>query len=334
MVRQERKSSSDVNAILQQVKKPAAPVAVQKPMITGVVLDNIQKPIIYKHSDKKPNIEGLQEALSDIQTAYGEKWSLFGEDPRSEYNTLNTFKSRELDGQHKTIRYISNMNMVRFLYEFDTIGLDEQFKIMRRLAKLNVLQRAVFSGSKSIHFIIEVKIKSQPMDKMEYRYLHRYMAEQLGLTQCDMQCIDPTRLTRAPNVRRKSNGNIQTLLYYNNTTRFPIPDGWRRSYKNSMAMTDDAFVKGLLDKLNKGRRRRLTLSQKRDFADAYISKEVVKGSFDDGYRHNNVPRIVKALKLACDLSVGEVQELLRPFLVDLPNQDLWNSIEKLYDGAD
>lgn len=333
MIVKGEKLSNDASAILRQVAKPRQSATPVRSALVGILIPK-DTPVVYKYSKETPNNIELQAALADISKEYGEKWSLFGEDAKSEYNVLNTFKSRELDGQHKTIRYISNMNMVRFLYEFDSVPLEEQYEILERLIKINVLQRAVFSGSKSIHFIIEINIKSQPTDKMEYRYLHRYIAEQLGLTKCDMQCIDPSRLTRAPNVKRKSNGSIQTLLYYNNAARFPIPDGWRRSYKNSMAISDEAFVKGLLDKLNKGKRRRLTISQKRDFADTYISKEVVKGSFDDGNRHNNVPRIIKALKLACDLSVGEVQDLLRPYLEGLPNQDLWNSIEKLYNGAD
>ena len=41
-----------------------------------------------------------------------------------------------------------------------------------------------------------------------------------------------------------------------------------------------------------------------------------------------------ALKLKGHLTLEEVQTVLEPYLESLDNQDLWNSIEKLYDGAE
>ena len=70
------------------------------------------------------------------------------------------------------------------------------------------------------------------------------------------------------------------------------------------------------------------------FVANYIRSEEKKGSFNDGNRHANVPRIVAALKMKGKLSLDEVKTVLEPYLESLENQDLWNSVEKLYEGAE
>ena len=70
------------------------------------------------------------------------------------------------------------------------------------------------------------------------------------------------------------------------------------------------------------------------FVANYIRAEEAKGSFQDGNRHANMPRIICALKLRGKLSLEEIQQILEPYLLNTDNNDLRNGIEKLYNGAE
>jgi len=278
------------------------------------------------------NIEKLHEAMEDIKERYGSKWGLWGEDNKNgEFNVLNNLLSNTPPEGYKVARVMANTKKLRFLYEWDNMSLDAQRIITQDLIKKGVLQRAVFSGSKSIHHIIELWTTREPQNKEEYKFLHRFIAQQLNLTGYDTQCTDSSRLTRCPGVYRKEKGKWQELIYYSNENRFKSDDWYEYFLAEKKNNTTNASTQLLriidsIKDLNKGADYK--------FVANYIRSEEKKGSFNDGNRHANVPRIVAALKMKGKLSLDEVKTVLEPYLENLENQDLWISIEKLYNGAE
>ena len=291
----------------------------------------VEKPITY-NKFLNDNIEKLQTAMIDIKEKYGNRWGLWGEDNKNgEFNVLNNLLSNTPPEGYKVPRVMANTKKLRFLYEWDNVSLDAQKIFTQDLIKKGVLQRAVFSGSKSIHHIIELWTNREPQNKEEYKFLHKFIAQQLNLSGYDTQCTDSSRLTRCPGVFRKEKGKWQELIYYSNENRFKSDDWYSYYLAEKKNNTTDAttqlfrIIDSIKD-LNKGADYK--------FVANYIRSEEKKGSFGDGKKHENVPRIVAALKMKGRLSLEEVQSVLEPYLEHLENQDLWNSIEKLYNGAE
>ena len=270
--------------------------------------------------------------MVDIKNSYGNRWGLWGEDDKNgEFNVLNNLLSNTPPKGYKVPRVMANTRKTRFLYEWDNISLEQQETYTKQLIQKGVLQRAVFSGSKSIHNIIELWSTREPQNKEEYKFMHQFIAKSLGLAGYDTQCTDSSRLTRCPGVYRKEKNKWQILIYYNNENRFKC-DNWYEYFlaekKNTIS---DATTKLLhiIDSIK-------DLNKKADyrFVANYIRSEENKHSFEDGNRHANIPRIIAALKLKGKLTLEEVQTVLEPYIETSDNNDLRNGIEKLYNGCE
>ena len=99
----------------------------------------------------------------------------------------------------------------RFLFEMDKVDLKEQCMYARTTK--NIITRCVYSGSKSIHMIIEFPAKYEDFCKENYRTIWKYINNNVFDGKCDTQCRNPSRLTRRPGVIRKDTGKEQTLLF-------------------------------------------------------------------------------------------------------------------------
>lgn len=273
--------------------------------------------------------ELLVEALQDVDKIYGGKWELVGPRNNGEFNTLNNIICNIPEKGKKTTRTINNCYKVRFLYEWDNISLQQQEIITQKLITLGVLQRAVFSGSKSIHHIIELDSKQIPKTKEEYHFLHEYIANALELVGYDKQCKDNSRLTRAPGVLRKDKNKWQELIYYNNTNRFCSNDWYEYYLAEQKKDKTEKDVNRLYKNINKTKEIKSPIANM-EFVNGYMKSEEKKGSFDDGKRHDNIPRIILGLKLNGGLTCEEIKDLLEPYLSDTSNNDLYNGIEKIY----
>lgn len=98
----------------------------------------------------------------------------------------------------------------RFLFEFDEKPLSEQEEMLKNdLGKICV--RAVFSGSKSIHFIAQFSDDCEEICSKNYRRIWLYL-EQKYFKGADGQCKNPSRLTRAPGAFRSDTQRVQELL--------------------------------------------------------------------------------------------------------------------------
>lgn len=125
--------------------------------------------------------------------------------PGYEFEVLNELK----DLSHR-----SDSNCLyhtRFLFEIDSMSLEDQRELIEKIKPL--LVRIVYSGSKSYHCIIEFDKKYEKECEMFYKEIWRIINRKYFDSKCDTQCINPSRLTRTPNVIRKDTGKNQELVY-------------------------------------------------------------------------------------------------------------------------
>lgn len=99
----------------------------------------------------------------------------------------------------------------RFLFEMDSVPLKEQCELVQTL-KDNIT-RVVYSGSKSLHTIIEFDPQYEQFCKDHYKQIWRLLNDLHFGGKCDTQCVNPSRLTRTYGVVRASTGREQRLLY-------------------------------------------------------------------------------------------------------------------------
>ena len=108
----------------------------------------------------------------------------------------------------------------RFLFEMDNVPLDEQIKIADKLK--DKLVRIVYSGSKSLHCIVEFDPSMENQCRQYYKQIWTYINREYFNAKCDSKCINPSRLTRRPGGMRKDKGKEQTLVWNNPNGYFPV----------------------------------------------------------------------------------------------------------------
>lgn len=114
---------------------------------------------------------------------------------------------------HELARKDDNVSSMRnFVFEGDQLSLQEQKELIKE--NKDVINRVVFSGSKSLH--ARITINYEPESKQEYKWIHNYLNNKYFKGTSDKACSNPSRLTRRPNGIR-DNGKIQSLLFKSNT---------------------------------------------------------------------------------------------------------------------
>lgn len=94
------------------------------------------------------------------------------------------------------------------LVEMDKVPLDKQDQ---HVAEIGMpYSTAVFSGSKSIHFIIS--LEQELTDEQLYRSLVKRVYKAVGEDLVDKSCINPSRFSRLPGHIRSDTGKEQKLL--------------------------------------------------------------------------------------------------------------------------
>lgn len=126
--------------------------------------------------------------------------------PSYEYEVLNELKDTTKRTDENCLFH------TRFLFEMDNEPLDIQEQVW--LPSLStVIIRAVYSGGKSIHFIIELPSTCEELCRKHYRLIWDWFNENYFDNKADTQCKNPSRLTRRPGVVRSDTGKKQQLLY-------------------------------------------------------------------------------------------------------------------------
>ena len=99
----------------------------------------------------------------------------------------------------------------RFLFEMDNVPLQEQISYLRR--NKEYITRCVYSGSKSLHMIIQLPDDWESTCKDNYKEIWYILNQILFDSKCDNACSNPSRLTRRPGAYRADTKKLQKLLY-------------------------------------------------------------------------------------------------------------------------
>jgi hypothetical protein len=142
-----------------------------------------------------------EEAKHDYHGEFLE-WGMYGYDQNGEFEVLNILKSTEPEEGCVSPRSQNNCYKKRFLYESDNLSLAAQKELMDKLIEQGVLYRAVYSGSKSIHLVVEIDQECESIE--EYKFFWNKIAENIGidLNNTDKAVRDNSRLTRRPGIMR------------------------------------------------------------------------------------------------------------------------------------
>lgn len=124
--------------------------------------------------------------------------------PKLEYEVLNEMKSVSPRSDSNCLKF------TRFLFEFDKFKLENQILIMH--TNKDVIVRATFSGSKSIHLIVQFEDEYNEFCKRWYKNIWRWI-EQNIFPGADNKCANPSRLTRCPSVVRHDTQKMQKLMF-------------------------------------------------------------------------------------------------------------------------
>lgn len=125
--------------------------------------------------------------------------------PGMEYQVLNELADESPKRSDKTC-----MKYTRFLFEHDDISMESQMAMLED--KKPYIVRATYSGSKSIHMIVEFSPEYNRLCEKWYKQIWKWL-ERNYFQGTDTKCSNPSRLTRAPEVTRSDTGKVQKLLY-------------------------------------------------------------------------------------------------------------------------
>ena len=133
-------------------------------------------------------------------------------------NSSIPFQSYEFEvlNELKDLRNRTDDNCIehtRFLFEMDNSTLDEQLNYLRR--NKEYITRCVFSGSKSLHMIIQFTNDFEQTCKDNYKEIWHIINQILFDSKCDIACSNPSRLTRRPGAIRADTVKEQKLVYNN-----------------------------------------------------------------------------------------------------------------------
>ena len=164
---------------------------------------------------------------------YASKYRLFANPAKiAEFEVLNELKDL-------SNRKDSNcLTHTRFLLEMDETPLSEQYANVPSVAKY--CRRITYSGSKSLHHIIEFAPAHEDQCAHLYKEIHSVLNQMLFNGCADTACANPARLTRRPGAIR-DNGKIQELVY-------------------SGELLDEAFAKTVLRKARSDKARTLHIA--------------------------------------------------------------------------
>lgn len=132
-----------------------------------------------------------------------------------EYEVLNELKDLEARTDNNCLYH------TRFLFEMDEMPLKAQCEFVQTVK--DKLVRITYSGSKSLHCIVEFDPKYEKECRWNYKQIWNYINETYFNGDCDNKCANPARLTRRPGVVREDTGKLQKLLYNKPHNYFPVP---------------------------------------------------------------------------------------------------------------
>lgn len=124
-------------------------------------------------------------------------------------------------------------SMRNFIFEMDDTLLEEQQALSLKNFNSKIVNRVVFSGSKSFHN--RVTIDEEPESIEHYKFLWNKINENYFLGLADTACKNPSRLTRKPGAIRNDEKTgfkpVEQKLIVSNDTVFSIPAMWNNEWQ-------------------------------------------------------------------------------------------------------
>lgn len=218
-------------------------------------------------------------------------------DSNTEFVTVNRLRDGSRTAKDDYVETYAN-----FIFEIDGEEVETQKERAKRLFENRIINRAVYSGSKSIH--CRITVEDVPEDKREYKFVWGKLNEAYFEGKADRACSNPARLTRMPNARR-SNGVKQQRLHLSNEV---LNFEWRADYEHSKLL--NAYVAKMCfqpQSHNEGKTPAETLLKRNIPLGA---RKLLENTFIDGERHVFIPGAILFLK-KCGFSLVEIETLVR-----------------------
>lgn len=187
------------------------------------ILDDFMSKIQKGEEEKEETKEEVElfDYIEEPKESYSDAFQVYPTNNiTDQFETINRcFGLTEIDKvvgitePHTLARKDDNVfSMRNFCFEIDDLSLQEQIDLIKE--NKDVINRAVFSGNKSIH--CRITINYNPKSKEEYKFIFKYLNEKYFKGVVDTSCSNPSRLTRRPNGVRSDSKKIQKLLFKNN----------------------------------------------------------------------------------------------------------------------
>ena len=254
------------------------------------------------------------EFIGTPMTMFESGAAIVEENPlNAEFVTINKLKDGSLTARDENVETCSS-----FLFEIDNEDLEIQYERAKKLFDNNIVNRIVFSGSKSYH--CRITINDPPDNKEQYKHVWKKLNEKYFENKSDTACRNPARLTRMPNAIRK-NGIKQKRLHLSNEV---LDYDWRTEYEL------EKKIKKLLANKNK-----VYIPDTNEITPPEIllernipiaTRKLLENSFVDGERHEQIPKAISFLK-HCGYELYMIESLVwATGIKDTPNY-----VKKLYD---
>lgn len=155
--------------------------------------------------DRDAILEELRNAFAPVT----ENYVILNDDFQPDQNG-NRISINPLSASHVNDKYTNTKNVQRrnMMFEFDHLSYEEQLKYLEN--NKSIISRAIFTGNKSIHFIIQ--LESNIPSEERYRQIWDDFNEKYFDGQADPGTRSSHVYTRIPG-RLNANGNKQVLLY-------------------------------------------------------------------------------------------------------------------------
>ena len=202
-----------------------------------------------------------------------------------------------------------------FIFEIDNEDIEVQKERAKILFESKIINRAVYSGSKSVH--CRITVDDEPENKEEYKFVWKKLNELYFEGKADKACSNPARLTRMPSAIRANGVKQEKLCLSNEILKYE----WRKEYELEKAV-EDYLLKSEL-KSNQNGRTPIEILLKRNIP--IEARKLLENSFIDGERHKEIPNAVAFLK-KCGFELAELESLVKATNI----KDSVNYVKKLY----
>jgi hypothetical protein len=218
-------------------------------------------------------------------------------DRYTEFVTINKLRDDVKTAKDEYVETYRNL-----IFEIDNEDIELQKERAKKLFDNKVINRAVYSGSKSIH--CRISLSDEPDNKEQYKYIWKKLNEMYFENKADTTCSNPARLTRMPNAIR-SNGIKQERLFLSN---WLLEFNWRSDYEFDK-LIDNYYLNHLANGLDLNKNKTpIELLLKRNIPEE--ARKLLENSFVDGERHKMMPKAISFLK-KCGYGLNELELLVR-----------------------